>query len=170
MATIYDIAVGAAFNIVTAVAFLLLFAVLRLQPVNDRVYFPKWYLKGTRASPASAGATVAAAKYINLDMRSYLKFLSWMPAALKMPDDELIQHAGLDSVIYLRIYLTGYVPTLQQLSLLRSLPPLVVICRLLFSYQSFFSFFTKCDVQSGHRFRHIYILQTCFPYNYFQLQ
>ncbi|XP_044983020.1 CSC1-like protein At3g21620 [Hordeum vulgare subsp. vulgare] len=107
MATIYDIAVGAAFNIVTAVAFLLLFAFLRLQPVNDRVYFPKWYLKGTRASPASAGATVAAAKYINLDMRSYLKFLSWMPAALKMPDDELIQHAGLDSVIYLRIYRTG---------------------------------------------------------------
>ncbi|KAI5022618.1 hypothetical protein ZWY2020_059540 [Hordeum vulgare] len=107
MATIYDIAVGAAFNIVTAVAFLLLFAFLRLQPVNDRVYFPKWYLKGTRTSPASAGATVAAAKYINLDMRSYLKFLSWMPAALKMPDDELIQHAGLDSVIYLRIYRTG---------------------------------------------------------------
>ncbi|VAH00800.1 unnamed protein product [Triticum turgidum subsp. durum] len=76
-------------------------------PTSSRVYFPKWYLKGTRASPASAGATVAAAKYINLDMRSYLNFLSWMPAALKMPDDELIQHAGLDSVVYLRIYRTG---------------------------------------------------------------
>ncbi|KAG8051716.1 hypothetical protein GUJ93_ZPchr0001g32120 [Zizania palustris] len=40
-------------------------------------------------------------------MRSYLKFLSWMPAALKMPEEELISHAGLDSAVYLRIYLIG---------------------------------------------------------------
>ncbi|KAG2598207.1 hypothetical protein PVAP13_5KG067200 [Panicum virgatum] len=40
-------------------------------------------------------------------MHSYLKFLSWMPAALKMPEDELISHAGLDSAVYLRIYLVG---------------------------------------------------------------
>ncbi|VAH12552.1 unnamed protein product [Triticum turgidum subsp. durum] len=105
MATIYDIGLGAAFNIVTATIFLLIFAFLRLQPVNDRVFFPKWYLKGMRDSPSSAGAAVN--KYVNLDVRSYLKFLSWMPAALKMPEEELIEHAGLDSVVYLRIYLTG---------------------------------------------------------------
>jgi hypothetical protein len=57
------------FNIVTAVAFLLVFAFLRSQPINDRAYF--------------------------------LKLVSWVPAALKMPKDELIEHAGLDSVIYL---------------------------------------------------------------------
>ncbi|XBJ06851.1 hypothetical protein VPH35_012451 [Triticum aestivum] len=105
MATIKDIGVGAAFNIVTATIFLLIFAFLRLQPINDRIYFPKWYLKGMRDSPSSAGAAVT--KYVNLNVRSYLKFLSWMPAALKMPEEELIEHAGLDSVVYLRIYLTG---------------------------------------------------------------
>jgi len=107
MATIKDIGVGAAFNIVTATIFLLIFAFLRLQPINDRVFFPKWYLKGMRDSPSSAGAAVT--KYVNLNLRSYLKFLSWMPAALKMPEEELIEHAGLDSVVFLRIYLTGYV-------------------------------------------------------------
>jgi hypothetical protein len=107
MATVYDICLAAGFNIVTAVAFLLVFAFLRLQPINDRVYFPKWYLKGMRDSPSSAGAAVT--KYVNINLRSYLKFLSWIPAALKMPEDELIEHAGLDSVIYLRIYRTGYV-------------------------------------------------------------
>ncbi|KAM0875498.1 hypothetical protein ACQ4PT_036755 [Festuca glaucescens] len=105
MATVHDIYVAAGFNVVTAVAFLLAFAFLRLQPVNDRVYFPKWYLKGMRDSPSSAGAAVT--KYVNINLRSYLKFLSWIPAALKMPEEELIEHAGLDSVIYLRIYRTG---------------------------------------------------------------
>ncbi|KAM3330620.1 hypothetical protein ACQJBY_022407 [Aegilops geniculata] len=105
MATIEDIGVSAAINILSAVIFLLAFAFLRLQPINDRVYFPKWYLKGSRQSPSHGGAFVR--KFVNLDMRSYLKFLSWMPAALQMPEDELISHAGLDSAVYLRIYLTG---------------------------------------------------------------
>uniref|UniRef100_A0A0E0JJT1 Calcium permeable stress-gated cation channel 1 n=1 Tax=Oryza punctata TaxID=4537 RepID=A0A0E0JJT1_ORYPU len=105
MATIQDIGVSAAINILSAITFLLAFAFLRLQPINDRVYFPKWYLKGARESPSHGGAFVR--KFVNLDMRSYLKVLSWMPAALKMPEDELISHAGLDSAVYLRIYLIG---------------------------------------------------------------
>ena len=107
MADIRDIGLSAALNILGAISFLLAFTFLRLQPINDRVYFPKWYLKGARESPSHGGTFVR--KFVNLDMRSYLKFLSWMPAALKMPEDELISHAGLDSAVYLRIYLVGYV-------------------------------------------------------------
>ncbi|TYJ12890.1 hypothetical protein E1A91_A10G011900v1 [Gossypium mustelinum] len=105
MATLGDIGVAAAFNLLSAFVFFIAFAVLRLQPFNDRVYFPKWYLKGLRTSPASSGAFVR--KFVNLDFRSYLKFLNWMPEALKMPELELIDHAGLDSAVYLRIYLIG---------------------------------------------------------------
>ncbi|CAO2190562.1 unnamed protein product [Urochloa humidicola] len=105
MADLKDIGLSAALNILGAITFLLAFAFLRLQPINDRVYFPKWYLKGARESPSHGGTFVR--KFVNLDMRSYLKFLSWMPAALKMPEDELISHAGLDSAVYLRIYLVG---------------------------------------------------------------
>lgn len=113
MATLGDIGLSAAINIITAFIFLLAFAILRLQPFNDRVYFPKWYLKGLRSSPATSGAFVS--KFINLDYRSYIKFLNWMPDALKMPEPELIDHAGLDSAVYLRIYLLGlkiFVPIL----------------------------------------------------------
>ena len=107
MATLNDIAVGATINILTAFAFFLAFAILRIQPVNDRVYFPKWYLKGLRNSPLRArGAFIS--KFVNLNFRSYIKFLNWMPAALQMPEPELIDHAGLDSAVYLRIYLIGY--------------------------------------------------------------
>ncbi|CAI9279902.1 unnamed protein product [Lactuca saligna] len=105
MATLADIGLSAAINIITAFIFLIAFAILRLQPFNDRVYFPKWYLKGLRSSPATSGAFVT--KFINLDYRSYIKFLNWMPDALKMPEPELIDHAGLDSAVYLRIYLLG---------------------------------------------------------------
>ncbi|XP_019169582.1 PREDICTED: protein OSCA1 [Ipomoea nil] len=105
MATLGDMGVAAAINILTAFIFLVAFAILRLQPFNDRVYFPKWYLKGLRSSPSQSGAFVK--RIVNLDWRSYVRFLNWMPEALKMPEPELIDHAGLDSAVYLRIYLLG---------------------------------------------------------------
>ncbi|KAI4365662.1 hypothetical protein MLD38_021627 [Melastoma candidum] len=104
MANVQDICVSAAINIFSAVVFLIAFAIIRLQPVNDRVYFPKWYLKGIRGSPRS-GRFVS--NFVNLDIHTYLRFLNWMPAALKMPEPELIDHAGLDSAAYIRIYLLG---------------------------------------------------------------
>ncbi|GAU14512.1 hypothetical protein TSUD_250540, partial [Trifolium subterraneum] len=105
MATLGDIGLAAAINILTAFAFLIAFAILRIQPINDRVYFPKWYLRGLRSSPLQGGALVS--KFVNIDFRSYIRFLNWMPAALQMPEPELIEHAGLDSAVYLRIYLLG---------------------------------------------------------------
>lgn len=107
MASLGDIGLAAAINILSAIGFLLAFAVLRLQPINDRVYFPKWYLKGVRSSPTHSGNLIK--KFVNLDCGTYLRFLNWMPAALKMPEPELISHAGLDSAVYIRIYLLGWV-------------------------------------------------------------
>jgi hypothetical protein len=104
MATLQDIAVSAAINGLSTIAFLVTFAILRLQPINDRVYFPKWYLKGIIGSPVSYGSL---SRFVNLDFRTYIKFLNWMPAALRMPEPELIDHAGLDSAVYIRIYLLG---------------------------------------------------------------
>lgn len=105
MATLGDIGVSAAINILSAFIFLLAFAFLRLQPFNDRVYFPKWYLRNLRTDPTTPGTFVS--KFVNLDFRSYIRFLNWMPDALKMPEPALIEHAGLDSAVYLRIYLLG---------------------------------------------------------------
>ncbi|KAJ0080787.1 hypothetical protein Patl1_09953 [Pistacia atlantica] len=104
MATLEDIAVSAALNILTTFIMLIAFAILRIQPLNDRVYFSKWYRKG-RESPKHGGASVR--KFVNLDCRSYIRFLNWIPAALKMTEPKLIEHAGLDSAVYLRIYLMG---------------------------------------------------------------
>lgn len=105
MASIQDIGVSAAINLLSAFAFLVAFAILRLQPFNDRVYFPKWYIKGIRSSPTHSGAIVG--KFVNLNFGTYIRFLNWMPAALRMPEPELIDHAGLDSAVYIRIYLLG---------------------------------------------------------------
>ncbi|KAK4742826.1 hypothetical protein SAY87_000827 [Trapa incisa] len=105
MASLQDIGMSAAINILSAIAFLVAFAILRLQPINDRVYFPKWYLKGIRGSPTHSQAFVR--QLVNLDCKTYITFLNWMPAALKMPEPELIEHAGLDSTAFIRIYLLG---------------------------------------------------------------
>ncbi|XWS49331.1 hypothetical protein CRYUN_Cryun13aG0154600 [Craigia yunnanensis] len=105
MATLGDIGVSALINILSAFAFLLAFALLRIQPINDRVYFPKWYINGGRTSPRRGGNFVA--KFVNLNFKTYLTFLNWMPQALKMSESELINHAGLDSAVFLRIYTLG---------------------------------------------------------------
>ncbi|KAJ9707539.1 hypothetical protein PVL29_002535 [Vitis rotundifolia] len=105
MATLEDIGVSASINILSAFAFLLAFALLRIQPINDRVYFPKWYICGGRTSPRRSANFVG--KLVNLNFWTYLTFLNWMPQALRMSETEIIQHAGLDSAVFLRIYTLG---------------------------------------------------------------
>ncbi|KAL0731175.1 hypothetical protein Bca4012_027269 [Brassica carinata] len=61
----------------------------RIQPVNDIVYFPKWYLKGLRTSSIQTAGF--GSNFINLDFMSYVRFLNWMPEALKMPEPELVR-------------------------------------------------------------------------------
>lgn len=107
MANLGDIGVSAAINILGAFAFLLAFALLRIQPINDRVYFPKWYIHGHRSSPRGTSGNFVG-KFVNLNFKTYLTFLNWMPQAMKMSEDEIINHAGLDSAVFLRIYILGY--------------------------------------------------------------
>ncbi|CAF1744352.1 unnamed protein product [Brassica napus] len=68
--SINEIGVAEAINIVTSIAFLIAFAILRIQPVNDIAYFPKWYLKGLRTSSIQTGGF--GSKFINLDFMSYV--------------------------------------------------------------------------------------------------
>ncbi|KAG5408289.1 hypothetical protein IGI04_007747 [Brassica rapa subsp. trilocularis] len=70
IASINEIGVAEAINIVTSIAFLIAFAILRIQPVNDIAYFPKWYLKGLRTSSIQTGGF--GSKFINLDFMSYV--------------------------------------------------------------------------------------------------
>lgn len=107
MATLEDLGVSAFINILSAFVFLLLFAVVRIQPINDRVYFSKLYLAGKRAHDHSSRSAVR--RFVNLNLCTYLTFLSWVPGALRMTEPQLIAHAGLDSAVYLRIYTLGYV-------------------------------------------------------------
>ncbi|KAK1272367.1 hypothetical protein QJS04_geneDACA012194 [Acorus gramineus] len=129
MATVEDLGMSAVINIISAFAFLLAFAVLRIQPINDRVYFPKWYAMGTPRSPERSRANIVA-NFVNTDVRTYLAFLGWMPDALKMSQAELIDHAGLDSAVYLRIYIVGLKIFLPLMFLaLMVLVPINMSCR-----------------------------------------
>lgn len=97
--------VSAGINLLSAFIFLVAFAVLRFQPINDRVYYPKWYTKGLRQGSKRAGRSLSS--IVNLNWKVYLHFLNWTREALHMPEPELIEHAGFDSAIFLRIYILG---------------------------------------------------------------
>lgn len=105
MTSLADLGVAAGVNILSALVFLMAFAVLRFQPINDRVYYPKWYIKHARQAIKRGGRSLS--NIVNLDWRVYLHFLEWTGKALRMPEPELIEHAGLDSAIFLRIYILG---------------------------------------------------------------
>ncbi|CAI9786997.1 unnamed protein product [Fraxinus pennsylvanica] len=70
----------------------MVFALLKIQPINERIYVFKWYMNGTRTNLSSGGVVG-------------FNFLHWMPYALKMSEDEIISHAGLDSAAFLRIFI-----------------------------------------------------------------
>ncbi|KAH0864451.1 hypothetical protein HID58_081662 [Brassica napus] len=96
ISSINEIGVAEAINIVTSIAFLIAFAILRIQPVNDIAYFPKWYLKGLGTSSIQTGGF--GSKFINLDFMSY---------HFKCQNQS---SSGLDSVVYLRIYVQEFFP------------------------------------------------------------
>ena len=50
MGSLTEIGVSAGINILSALGFLLAFAVLRIQPINDRVYFQNGTSKGQEAA------------------------------------------------------------------------------------------------------------------------
>ena len=111
MTTLRDIGVSALINIGLVILFLVSFVVLSAQPVNDRVYYPKLYIKGIRKGRprASPRQLKPIEKYFNLECAQYIRLFEWAKSALRRNEDDIIQHAGLDSAVFLRIFLVGLV-------------------------------------------------------------
>lgn len=99
-------------NTATSVALLIGFALLKNQPLNFRVYFPRWYVNDMddRVNElVYLGDTKGkVARYVNRSWRSYLHTMDWIWSTLRMTEAELIELVGLDSTVFLRIFLFGY--------------------------------------------------------------
>jgi hypothetical protein len=129
---ILDVVTAAWINIVTSIGLLLAFAVLKNQPMNARVYYPKWFLRGQKQkvtgelnagsrTPSPTTTTSSSTthdearstnghpmnRYVNLNVKSYAHVMDWIWTTLRMRETELIEHAGLDSAILLRVFLLG---------------------------------------------------------------
>lgn len=109
MTTLQEIGVSALFNIGITSVFLLGFIVFSVQPINDRVYYPKLYIKGIRKRrPYGPPQLKHRGVYFNMDIYQYLRVFHWARSALRKTEEEIIKHAGLDSAVYLHIYLVGW--------------------------------------------------------------
>ncbi|KAG0616508.1 hypothetical protein M758_5G121000 [Ceratodon purpureus] len=109
MTSLNDIGISALVNCGSALVFFLCFIIFQVQPMNDRVYHPKLYIKDKerKGSPTSRSHRRYLERYFESDCRPYLMSFKWISAALRMSEQNLIEHAGLDAVIYLRIYKIG---------------------------------------------------------------
>lgn len=99
-------------NTALSVLFLLCYAILKNQPLNLRVYFPRLYVRGEEDHlneyVACTSVEGRLARYVNLNWRSYLHSFNWVVASLKKTEDQLIEDVGLDSTVLVRIFLLGY--------------------------------------------------------------
>ncbi|KAJ7528565.1 hypothetical protein O6H91_15G008300 [Diphasiastrum complanatum] len=77
MATLQDLGIAAAINIVVTFLFLLAFALLKLQPINHRVYYSKLYINGLRRV-GSKGDQKSRRKFLNLDLKQLKIFMPLM--------------------------------------------------------------------------------------------
>eukprot|EP00246_Nothoceros_aenigmaticus_P002986 TRINITY_DN13914_c0_g3_i1.p1 TRINITY_DN13914_c0_g3~~TRINITY_DN13914_c0_g3_i1.p1 ORF type:complete len:106 (+),score=8.36 TRINITY_DN13914_c0_g3_i1:421-738(+) len=105
MSALSDLGTSALINGLTCAGLLLAFSVLRSQPMNSRVYFPALYIKGERVGQVHGCSRLR--KYVNLDPKSYLHAFDWVKKCFDMQESELIEHAGLDAVVFLRIFMLG---------------------------------------------------------------
>lgn len=107
-----DVLTSFVINASTALGFVLGFALLKNQPVHSRVYFPRWYMKGQDERIDEfidlGKDKVKAARYINLNIKSYGHMMDWVWNTLRMTEAELLELVGLDSTVLLRVFWLGY--------------------------------------------------------------
>eukprot|EP00850_Spirogloea_muscicola_P008191 SM000043S15819 [mRNA] locus=s43:323436:330226:+ [translate_table: standard] len=108
-----ELGISAAINIGVVLAFFAAYSVARRQPINARIYYSKWFVKDPKAARRlegrgeGSGGGGGGSKHVELDVTSYLHAADWLKKALSMPEDELLEHAGLDAVVFLRFFLLG---------------------------------------------------------------
>ena len=97
-------------NTLFSVVFLIFFAILKNQPLNLRVYFPRLFVRGEEDGIAGYGDGKGSrvARYVNLNWRSYFLSFNWVVLSLKKTEAELIEDVGLDATVLVRIFLLGY--------------------------------------------------------------
>lgn len=94
-------------NVVTVVAFLIVYVILKNLPVNFRVYYPRRYLKG-QVERVDDLVDIGVKKRRGLRWRSFLHILDPIVSIWRTTEEEFIDAYGLDSAVLLRTFLLGY--------------------------------------------------------------
>lgn len=83
-------------NLGLCILFLVLYSILRNLPGNAKVYAPRLVAEGE----AQQGA--------GFDIERLVPTVGWVRRAWKLSEDELLSVAGLDAVIFMRIFVFRY--------------------------------------------------------------
>ncbi|BFG20401.1 hypothetical protein CerSpe_066750 [Prunus speciosa] len=88
---------SAAINIGLAIFILTLFSILKKQPSNAPIYFPRRLSESQRQSqsPSHLRDNNRSA----LSVRRFLPSVSWISRAFRVSEDEILQTNGLDALI-----------------------------------------------------------------------
>lgn len=87
---------SAAINIGLALVLLSLFSILKKQPSNADIYYARRLSKDHRIDFDSI-----------LTLRRYLPSVSWISHAVRVSEDEILDTAGLDALVVIRLFKFG---------------------------------------------------------------
>lgn len=94
-------------NVVTVVAFLIVYVILKNVPVNFRVYHPRRFLNG-QVEHVDDVIDSGDKKQHGVSWRSFLHIMDPILSIWRMKEEEFIERYGLDSAVLLRTFLLGY--------------------------------------------------------------
>ena len=96
----HSLLASAAINIGLAFMILSLFSVLKKQPSNASIYYARLLSKRQyNIIPLSNDSTFT--------FRRFLPSISWIPRAFRVTEDEIIEIAGLDALVVIRLFKFG---------------------------------------------------------------
>ncbi|XP_016686669.1 CSC1-like protein At3g54510 isoform X2 [Gossypium hirsutum] len=91
-------------NIGLAMVILFLFSILKKQPSNAAIYYPR---------PLSKRHPITFPPF---SLRRFIPSFSWIPRAFRVTEDEILQTNGLDALIVIRLFKFGSVDSYNNLS------------------------------------------------------
>ncbi|ONI20721.1 hypothetical protein PRUPE_2G030700 [Prunus persica] len=98
---------SAAINIGLAIFILTLFSILKKQPSNDPIYFPRRLSESQRQSQSQSPSHRRDENRSALSLRRFLPSVSWISRAFRVSEDEILQTNGLDALIIIRLFKFG---------------------------------------------------------------
>lgn len=97
---------SAGINIGVALILVSLFSIFKRQPSNADIYYAR--LISLEQDNLYVNIPVVDGRHSLISLRRYIPSVQWVKDALKLTEDDILDHCGLDPLVLIRLFKFGY--------------------------------------------------------------